>query len=260
MKQSITICNFSHIYEQQTFYLTTEPAWINCTGISGANCYCDEEAADILRAKIMEYPAEGIHFIDSGNYHYMTKLWADKITVPFSLVLFDNHPDMQPPAFFSLLSCGGWALELLEQHSLLQQVLLIGVEKALWEETMKFLSAKVLKRILCFPREDFFHTPQDRQEFFSQIRQLTYKEGLYLSIDKDVLNEKEASTDWSQGSLTLSWIGETISILHESSSFIGADICGECRDEHSNRNNLQGNKRNDAANGYLLRLLQSYVL
>lgn len=257
MKHSITICNFSHIYEQQAFYQAAQPVWVDCTGISGANCYCDEEAADILRAKIAESPADGIHFIDSGNYHYMTKLWADKITAPFSLVLFDNHPDMQQPAFPGLLSCGGWALELLEQHPFLQQVLLIGVEKALWEETKEFLSPGVLERILCFPREDFFQTPKDRQRFFSNIQQLTYKEGLYLSIDKDVLNEKEASTDWSQGSLTLSWIAKTVSILHENSPFIGADICGECRDGQSQGRDMQGNRKNDAANGYLIHLLQN---
>ena len=41
----------------------------------------------------------------------------EKIDMPFRLILFDNHTDMQPPAFGGLLSCGGWAAEALEKTS-----------------------------------------------------------------------------------------------------------------------------------------------
>ena len=44
-----------------------------------------------MKRVIAGYPAEGIHFIDSGNYHYLTKLWTDKLRVPFSLIVFDHH-------------------------------------------------------------------------------------------------------------------------------------------------------------------------
>ncbi len=50
----------------------------------------------ILKERIATFQPEEIHFIDSGNHHYMSKLWTDKITSPFSLVVFDHHPDMQP--------------------------------------------------------------------------------------------------------------------------------------------------------------------
>ena len=45
------------------------------------------------------YPTAGIHFIDSGNYHYMTRLWLTRMDQPFCLLVYDNHTDMQPPAF-----------------------------------------------------------------------------------------------------------------------------------------------------------------
>ena len=35
-------------------------------------------------------------------------LWMEKITEPFSLVLFDRHPDTQRPSFGDITSCGGW--------------------------------------------------------------------------------------------------------------------------------------------------------
>lgn len=33
----------------------------------------------------------GIHFLDSGNYHYVTKLWLDQVKEPFDLLVLDHH-------------------------------------------------------------------------------------------------------------------------------------------------------------------------
>ena len=41
----------------------------------------------------MELP--GIHFLDSGNYHYVTGIMTEQIKQGFSLILFDHHTDMQ---------------------------------------------------------------------------------------------------------------------------------------------------------------------
>ena len=51
--------------------------------------------------------AEGIHFLDSGNYHYVTKLWLDQVKEPFDLLVLDHHTDLQQPMFGDILSCGG---------------------------------------------------------------------------------------------------------------------------------------------------------
>lgn len=99
MKPDVTIMDFTGIYEKEHFYGKTRVHWIDCQQIQGTNCYCDEEAETLLRQKIAPFPAEAIHFIDSGNYHYMTKLWTEKLREPFVLVVADHHPDMQPPLF-----------------------------------------------------------------------------------------------------------------------------------------------------------------
>ncbi len=88
--------NFTHVYEQESFTKNKKFVWIDCTDITGTDCYCDKDAMRILKERIATFPPEGIHFIDSGNHHYMSKLWTDKITSPFSLVVFDHHPDMLP--------------------------------------------------------------------------------------------------------------------------------------------------------------------
>ena len=52
-----------------------------------------------INKRTKNYPTAGIHFIDSGNYHYMTRLWLTRMDQPFCLLVYDNHTDMQPPGF-----------------------------------------------------------------------------------------------------------------------------------------------------------------
>ncbi|MBO4263684.1 MAG: arginase family protein [Bacteroidales bacterium] len=100
-----------------------ESAVLNLRTLTGCQCYCSPEAEAAIRQAIAPYPAAGIHWIDTGDYHYISKLWMEKITVPFALVLLDHHPDDQPDAFGSgLLSCGGWVKSARQQLPLLQAV------------------------------------------------------------------------------------------------------------------------------------------
>ena len=121
--------DFSGIYEEQQFWKGKEASWVEARDIPGTNCYCDEEAMNEIRSRIAPYSSGEIHFIDSGNYHYMTRIWLEKISEPFDLLVFDNHTDMQPPAFGGLLSCGGWIYDSVMELPLLQKVILIGPDE-----------------------------------------------------------------------------------------------------------------------------------
>lgn len=112
--------DFSGIYEDQQFWRGKEVSRVEARDIPGTNCYCDEDAMNTIRSRIAPYSSGGIHFIDSGNYHYMTRIWLEKISEPFSLLVFDNHTDMQPPAFGGLLSCGGWIYDSVMELPLLK--------------------------------------------------------------------------------------------------------------------------------------------
>ena len=77
--------------------------------LEGTQCYCDTDAESAIIQAFKPYPAEMLHWIDGGDFHYLSDIWLRKLTRPAALVLFDHHPDDQPPAFGSnLLSCGGW--------------------------------------------------------------------------------------------------------------------------------------------------------
>lgn len=96
--------NFSGIYKEQQFYrnhaeMQEDISWLEVQDLPGSNCYCDEEAKNRILDDIKNYTGNGIHFIDSGNYHYVSRLWLSKMEHPFRLLVFDNHTDMQLPAF-----------------------------------------------------------------------------------------------------------------------------------------------------------------
>lgn len=110
---------------------------IDCTKISGTDCYCDDTAVQKLKVLMEPYSAEGLHYIDGGNYHYLSKLWTDKINKDFDLVVFDHHPDMQPPLFGPILSCGSWIKDTIDANPNLKNVYIIGVNDELITQEMR---------------------------------------------------------------------------------------------------------------------------
>ena len=246
-KEDIIIMNFSGIYKEQQFWQTGEIqrniSWVEVQELPGSNCYCDGDAVETLRQKLEEFDADGIHFIDSGNYHYMSRIWLEKLNTPFRLVVFDNHTDMQPPAFGGLLSCGGWVAASLEELPLLKEVLLVGPDQEAFDQTEPVLREKV--RFLS--REKLGEmTLEEKVSFFEE---LTAELPTYLSVDKDVLCPEEASTTWSQGEMTLEELCQFVKILLEKQDILGMDVCGECDPDA-----CEGDHLNDLANRKLLEL------
>lgn len=114
------------------------PIVCDCRAIDGCGRFCDDAAADEIRSRTAEMPADGLHWIDSGDYHFVTLFWCEKIREQFDLVLFDNHTDMQEPRFEGLLSCGSWLLEMLRRNPFLRHAYIIGASETLRCETLGF--------------------------------------------------------------------------------------------------------------------------
>lgn len=97
MKPYHLILDFTHVYDDEICADREQFSWIDCSDIEGSNLYCSPQAEREIRRKIEPYGVHGIHFVDSGNYHYVTKIFTDQIHSPFSLIVFDHHTDMQQP-------------------------------------------------------------------------------------------------------------------------------------------------------------------
>lgn len=240
------IMNFSGIYKNQNFYKNyaeEEIFWTELSDLSGCNCYCDAEASDRIRKEIQAFTGKGLHFIDSGNYHYMTRLWLEKLQISFRLLVFDNHTDMQPPAFGGLLSCGGWIAASLEELPLLQEVILVGPD----EEAYTQVEPDLQQKVLFLSREKLSTmTAEEKEGFFNNLSEDL---PLYVSVDKDVLCKGDASTTWSQGDMHLSELMSFLELVLERQNILGMDVCGECDMDSCSEDFL-----NDHANEAILRL------
>jgi len=221
--------------------------WIDCSDIPGTDCYCDDEAVTAIRKQIASAgitDAGGIHFFDNGNYHYMSKIWTDMIQEPFSLVVFDHHPDMQAPRFGNILSCGGWVKKVLDENQFINNVVIIGVADHLVDETRAELSqagdADILDKVTFIKESEvretgtpssFSRTTMSFSRMRESLRSPTESgmtEGrIYISIDKDALSPTYAATNWDQGSLDIATLKEIIACLATNHKIIGVDICGE---------------------------------
>ena len=247
-RNDVTIFNFSGIYESEDFYRKAEnPRFISCKDITGTNCICDEYAQNALLQLMEERkcPSEGIHFIDSGNYHYLSELLIRRLKEPVTLLLFDHHPDMQPSAFGDILSCGSWVKNALDIGEKVKQVIAIGVDKV--------LAAKV---------DPQYH---DRVRFY-QIEDCIRQDGImrlpqepsfpiYLSVDKDVIAETELCTNWDQGDMQSKELFALLRYMIRHYKVTGADICGECALDQENAVGEDAVSRSSGWNEQILSIL-----
>ena len=243
----LTIINFSDVYKEETFYKHEDVCWIDCSDIKGSDCFCDDDASREIRRRIENASPQGIHFIDSGNYHYLSKFFTDKINEDFILVVFDHHPDMQPSLFEELLTCGSWVKASIDTNKHLKKVVLTGTSDAL----LKQIEPQYLTRIVEF-RESQLEDHEAWQKFYDMHFNLP----IYISIDKDVLSTEEERTNWDQGKTTLNELKRLLNILLHHDHVIGVDICGECA--NSIRGMLDPNlRKDDAVNLQLAKLFEN---
>lgn len=235
------VMNFSHAYEENRFMRSEAFEWIDCTAIGGTGCYLDAEASARLTELIAACGSGGTHWIDSGDYHYMTKLWTDLPAEPFSLVVFDHHPDMQPPLFEGMLSCGSWLRAALEGNSRINNVWLLGVADSLTAECAGF--------------EGRLRIVTESEIGTAAVPDWSAEPALYLSIDKDVFRRSETVTNWDQGSLTLARFSEFVDALAPC-RVIGTDICGEDAEATVSASRVADKLKNEAFNESLYGLIR----
>ena len=271
---TITVQDFSGVYAKQPFMqglresagkfsagLYAEIRWIDCTGIPGTDCYCDDDAVTQVRKQIADAgikSSRGIHFFDNGNYHYMSKIWTDMVQEPFSLVVFDHHPDMQEPRFGDILSCGGWVKKVLDENKFIDNVVIIGVADHLVKEIRSEIASHPTGA-----RNDniTFICESEIANHTFHIPHFTSPLPLYISIDKDALSTDYAATNWDQGSLSLEHMKAIISAIAKDRKIIGVDICGERAQDFSGdeHHTLQeADTLNDRTNQELVEFLEKF--
>jgi hypothetical protein len=199
----VTFLDMSGMYERngtlaEYISMKINVEWIDLRNARGTDGYCDDEAQDAIRRILRErgVAVKSVHFIDNGNYHYLSKLFLEMMDETFDLLVLDNHSDMQTPAFGDILSCGSWVKNVLDSNANVDSVYLCGVD-----------GEKVdLKQIIKGTNP------------------------LYISIDKDILSKRDYVTNWNQGSLGINELEAVLREVMAHRNVCGVDICGGIND------------------------------
>lgn len=250
MKNENLILDFSHVYPAEAGNRDNGLHRVDLSDISGTDMYCTPEAAGEIRKRLSPFGPGGIHFIDSGNYHYVTGFFLEKIADPFSLVLFDHHNDMQYPMIHELTSCGSWAGEQLRNNPNLQQLILIGPS----EKSMAEIPTELKEKLVCISMQEIESHTVDRA-----VSSVRMELPSYISIDKDVLNRYEARTNWNQGQMSVSTLERILQEIFQRQQVIGVDICGECSLSEPFPQLVEDEKINQATNRILHHFLSEYM-
>ncbi len=199
---------------------------LDFSALPGTDLYCDDAAAEEILTRLSQFGPWGIHLIDSGNTHYMTRLFTSLLSEPYELALFDHHPDLQPPAFGGLLSCGGWALDVLEKDPNIRKLLLIGPPEQAYAELPREIREDAR---ICFVSQE---KVLRGEAVLSTAGGLCGEDPagealpLYVSVDKDLLSTKEVLTNWDQGEVSMKCLLELLKAVCRGRRLLGADICG----------------------------------
>ncbi len=272
VKNENLILDFTHVYCDEYIKDIDRFRYIDCSGIEETDMYCSKEAYNRIWDRIKPYGVHGIHYIDSGNYHYITKIITDHIDEPFGLIMYDHHTDMQSPMVPGMMSCGDWAGLVLSQNENLRQLVLVGPP----EKDIEMVACSHSGRLLTFSDEDLHGgVPEDK------LKLIRSDIPLYISIDKDVLGAEYSETNWSQGDMSVGELERLLGVFLgvqgnkgnsdtrqngemyagdiRHSRILGVDICGESQTDIPVPEYLEAEEKNEKVNTELFQFISEHV-
>ena len=208
------IYSFSGMYPEG---LSEELHRTDLSGIESTNLYCSEEAGEEILAHIREHGPYGIHLIDHGNYHYMTRWFLEDVKGPVTLAVFDHHTDLQEDGLFGLLSCGNWIRAVLEECPAVRNVILIGPTRA----AAALIDEKYLSRLSVICEEDLLDGGGERL-----LQECEITGSLWVSADLDILDGRYFASNWDHGLVEPALLYRLLKQISAGQRVIGVDICG----------------------------------
>jgi arginase family enzyme len=173
----------------------------------------------------------------SGDFHHLSALWARRLSEPFVLFSFDNHPDwdIRPPRW----GCGGWVNRALElPHAKKVSVWGCGNFECWWpRQLFGNRRAERQGRLEVHPwADDRPVSDQNRRgaimranwrDHFARFTAELGESNVYVTIDLDCLRAGDAVTNWESGRFTLDDVAWALVQLRASRArIVAGDICG----------------------------------
>lgn len=216
--------SLSGIYESEGYAWEQAGKIWDLRELRGTDGYLDPETEQFLEAELgrkketKELPR--IRLLDSGNYHYMSKLLLGLEKEDLFLAVFDHHTDMQPPALLPVLSCGSWIRDAAGAYQNIKGICVIGPPEASVRET------EAMEHVWFVTQEEL-----DDGSGAAKIKEIFASHAgtfpVYLSVDKDILSKEELDTNWDQGNVR---VDELLSLAKDclaGRKVLAVDLCGE---------------------------------
>ncbi len=192
-----------------------------------------------------------VTLLGSGDFHHLAEPLIEQARERLTVVHFDNHPDWVRWA--PRWHCGSWVNQVLRLPQVARVVTIGPCSEDLDRPDRKGgnLDALGAGRIVLFPWQ---HAPSRVRRRVTDGPGHRYENGaivwrnlaggeraanaecvlaaietdaVWLTIDKDVLAETEALTNWDQGLMPLSELLALIRAIGARRRIVGADVCGE---------------------------------
>jgi len=192
-----------------------------------------------------------VTMIGSGDFHHLAVLLIERASEPVTVLHFDNHPDWVRWA--PRWHCGSWVNEALRLQQVKKIITLGPCSADLVRPQLKGgnLGALASGRLVLLPWQHapsrvwgavtagVAHRVERGHLLWRNLAQSSTAdnvafildqidtEAIWLTIDKDVLPESEALTNWDQGQMPLRALLDLIAGIGARRRIVGADICGE---------------------------------
>jgi hypothetical protein len=192
-------------------------------------------------------------FLGSGDFHHVSLALLRRVTLPFNLLVIDNHPDWMRGIPF--LHCGTWLYHAARLPKV-QRIFHLGGAVD-FENRYRWLAPWPMIRagkIVVAPARQRFrgrlwdpiaHQPLRRHpdepagpnlllKWLAPYRAELAARPLYISLDKDVLNASEALVNWDSGHLTAAEVTAILSAFQSAADgeLAGMDVVGDWSPVH----------------------------
>jgi hypothetical protein len=189
-----------------------------------------------------------LNFVGSGDFHHVTLSLLRRIQTPFNLLVLDNHPDWMRGIPF--MHCGTWLYHAARLPQV-QHVFHVGGNVDFdngfrWLAPWRLLRSgkvHVLPSIRGFKGRRWAGVPHvplrpDTQTLMDanrlhQLLQPLQRElqrwPLYVSLDKDVMTQHEATVNWDSGQMTMAEVEIMLTMFVEAANgkLAGMDVVGD---------------------------------
>lgn len=197
-----------------------------------------------------------VTFLGSGDFHHISHILINQFEEPFSLIIFDFHPDWDtlPPR----VACGSWLSQTLKNKNILKCILIAvsSSDISSWWIQSGSLGSLKSDRVEIYP---YAHKPslaffkripenismkiekglfynkiywnelkgKNLTEFLLSLLKRIPTKQVYVSIDKDCLKKEYALTNWEEGYISLEEFLLMLKLIKENLDIIGMDITGD---------------------------------